>query len=55
MLLEQPEGRLEVGGLGKAAAGGSSVGVAATELPLVGAVDPVQEPAGVVEARVGTH
>jgi hypothetical protein len=31
------------------------VGIAAAELGAVGAVDPVQEPAGVVGARVGAH
>ena len=55
VLLEQAEGRLEVGGLGEAAARSGHVGVAAAELDLVGAGDPVQQPAGVVGAGVGAH
>ena len=41
VLLQQPQGWLEVGGLAKATAGGL-VGVAAAELDLVGAADPIQ-------------
>ena len=41
-LLQQPQGWLEVGGLGEAAAGGL-VGVAAAELHLVSSADPVQQ------------
>src|SRR5215211_5817565 len=55
VLLEQPEGGFEVGGLGEAAAGGGPVGVSAAELAAAGAVDPVQEPSSVVEAGVGAH
>jgi hypothetical protein len=53
VLLEQGEGRVEVGGLGKAPPGRSAVGVAASELGLAGAADPLQQPAGVVDLRVG--
>jgi hypothetical protein len=55
MLFEQPQGWLEVGGLGEAAAGGDHVGVAAAELDLIGAVDPVEQPAGVIDPEVGAH
>jgi len=55
MLLEQGEGRVKVGGLAEAAAGGGHVGVAAAELGPAGAADPVQQPAGVIEAGVGAH
>jgi hypothetical protein len=41
MLLQQPQGWLEIGGLVEAAAGGL-VSVAAAELDLAGAGDPVQ-------------
>jgi hypothetical protein len=41
MLFEQGQGWLEVGGLAEAAAGGL-VGVAAAELDLAGAGDPVE-------------
>ena len=55
MLLEQPEGGFEVGGLGEAAAGGGPVGISTAELAAASAVDPVQKPAGVVCAGVGAH
>jgi len=42
VLLEQGEGRVEVGGLGEAPPGCSVVGVAAGELGLPGVADPVQ-------------
>ena len=54
MLFQQGEGRLQVGGLVEAAAGGL-VGVAAAELGSAGAGDPVQQPAGIVDAGVGPH
>jgi hypothetical protein len=40
VLLEQPQGGFEVGGLGEAAAGGGPVGISAAELAAAGAVDP---------------
>ena len=49
VLLQQGQGGVEVGGLGEPAAGGSRVGIPTRELRLVGAADPVQEPAGVVD------
>ena len=55
MLLEHGEGGVEVGGLGEAPLGSGAVGVAARELGLAAAVDPVQQPAGVVDAGVGAH
>jgi hypothetical protein len=55
VLLQQGEGWLQVGGFAEAAPGGSGVGVAAAELGPVGAADPVQQPAGVIHARVGAH
>jgi hypothetical protein len=55
MLLEQAEGRVEVGGLGKAPPRRTSVGVAASELHLAGAADPVQQPAGIIDAGIGAH
>ena len=55
MLLQKGEGRVEVGGLGEAPARSSAVGVAAGELPLAGAGDPVQQPAGVIDPEVGAH
>jgi hypothetical protein len=55
VLLEQPKGWLEVGGLEEAAARGGSVGIAAAELGAIGPGDPVQDPAGVVGAGVGAH
>ena len=55
MLLEQAEGGVEAGGLGEPAAGGGGVAVAAGELSLVGAADPVQQPAGIIHAGVGAH
>jgi hypothetical protein len=54
MLLQQGKGRLHIGSLAKPAAGGL-MGVTAAELHLVGAADPLQEPAGVLHARVGPH
>ena len=54
MLLQQGQGGVQAGGLGKPAAGGGHVGVAAGELGLVGAGNPVQQPAGIVDAGVGT-
>jgi hypothetical protein len=54
VLLQQGQGRVEVGGLAERAADGL-VGVAAGELAPVGAADPVQQPAGVVDAGVGAH
>jgi hypothetical protein len=54
VLLQQAEGRLQVGGLAEAAAG-RLVGVAAAELRLPRTVDPVEQPAGIIEARVGAH
>ena len=54
VLLQQPQGWLQVGGLAEAAAGGL-VGVAAAELDLVSSADPVEQPAGVTHARVGAH
>jgi len=55
MLLQQAEGGVEAGGLGEPATGCSVVGVAARELHLAGARDPVQQPAGVIHAGVGAH
>jgi hypothetical protein len=55
VLLEEGEGWVEVGGFAEAAAWGGVVGGAAGELLVAGAVDPVQEPAGVVDAGVGAH
>jgi hypothetical protein len=55
MLLEQGQGRVEIGGLGKAPLGSGAVGVAASELGLAGAADPVQQSAGVIGAGVGAH
>jgi hypothetical protein len=55
VLLQQADGGVEAGGLGEAAAGCSVVGVAARELYLAGARDPVEQPAGVVDAGVGAH
>jgi hypothetical protein len=55
VFFEQPQGWLEVGGLGEAAAGGGGVGVAAAELGPAAAADPVQQPAGVVDSGVGAH
>jgi hypothetical protein len=55
MLLQQGERRLEVGGLAEPAARGSRVSIAAADLSPPGAVDPVQQPAGVICAGVGTH
>ena len=54
VLLQQPEGRLQVGGLAEAAAG-RLVSVTAAELHLVSPADPVQQPAGVVDPGVGAH
>ena len=42
MLLEQGQGRVELGGLGKAPPGRSAMGVAASELGLAGTADPLQ-------------
>jgi hypothetical protein len=47
VLLKQGEDRLKIGGLTNAATS-SLVGVAAAELHLVGAGDPVQQPAGIL-------
>jgi hypothetical protein len=52
VLLEQAQGGVEVGGLWEPAPGGGGVGVAAGELDLIGAGDPVQQPAGVIGAGV---
>jgi hypothetical protein len=54
MLLQQGQGGLQVGGFVEAAAGGL-VGVAAAELGAVGAGDPVEQPAGILDARVSPH
>ena len=54
VLLQQGQGGLEVGGFAEAAAGGL-VGVAAAELGSAGAGDPVEQPAGIVDAGVGAH
>ena len=54
VLLQQGQGRLQVGGFAEPAAGGL-VGVAAAEVRLAGAADPVQQPAGIVDAGVGAH
>ena len=54
MLLQQGEDWLQVGGLAEAAAGGL-VGIATAELGPAGAADPVEQPAGVVDAGVGPH
>jgi hypothetical protein len=55
MLLEQGQGRVEIGGLWEASPGSSVVGVAASELGLAGARDPVQQPAGILDPWVGPH
>jgi hypothetical protein len=55
MLLQQGQGRLEVGGLAEAATRGGGVGVAAAKRGSASAVDPVQQPASLFEAGVGTH
>jgi hypothetical protein len=55
VLLQQGESRLEVGGLAEPAARGSRVSIAAADLSPPGAVDPVQQPAGVICAGVGAH
>jgi hypothetical protein len=55
VLLQQGEGGLQVGGFTEAAAGGGCMGVAAAELGAAGAADPVQQPAGIIDARVGAH
>ena len=55
MRLQQPDGGVEAGGLGEATAGGGGVGVAAGELHLSGAGDPVQQPAGIIHPGVGAH
>jgi hypothetical protein len=55
VLLQQPQGGFEVGGLGEPAAGGGHMGIPAAELGPVGAADPVEQPAGVVGAGVGAH
>ena len=54
VLFQQGEGRLQVGGLAEAAAGGL-VGVAAAELGSAGAGDPVEQPAGIFDPWVGAH
>src|SRR6266545_1955714 len=55
VLLQQGKGRVQVGGFAEASTGGGTVGVAAGELLMAGAGDPVQQPAGVVDAGVGAH
>ena len=55
MFLEERQGWVEVGGFSEPASGAGVVGVAAGELLVAGAVDPVEEPAGVVDAGVGAH
>jgi hypothetical protein len=55
VLLQQGESRLEVGGLAEPAPRGSRVSIAAADLSPPGAVDPVQQPAGVICAGVGAH
>jgi hypothetical protein len=54
MLLQQSQGWLQVGGLAEATAGGLG-GVPAAELAAVGAADPIQQPASVIDAGVGPH
>ena len=54
VFLQQGEDWLQVGGLAKAAAG-CLMGVATAELGAAGAGDPVQQPAGVIDAGVGAH
>jgi hypothetical protein len=55
VLLQQDKGRFQVGCFAEPAARCGRVGVAAAELRSAGAVDPVQQPAGVVDAGVGAH
>ena len=55
VLLEQGQRWLEVGRLREPSPRGRLVGIAAGELGAVGAGEPVQEPAGVVDAGVGAH
>jgi hypothetical protein len=54
VLLQQPQGWLQVAGFAEAASGGL-VGVAAAEVHLVSSADPVEQPPGVTYARVGAH
>jgi hypothetical protein len=54
VLLQQGQGRLQVASLAESATRGL-VGVATAELRQAGAADPVQQPAGVIGARVGAH
>jgi len=55
VLLKQGEGGIEVGSLGKAPPGCGAMGVAASEVVLAAAGDPVQQPAGVLHTWVGAH